>query len=425
MTNSSSGGIGLRGQKLTEDSLPVTMASDQPTIDVAIEGDSPSGDAAGRLRTADPLTIFDHYFTQDSGALFWDTDLTGSATVAKDANGNYMNLSTTTASGDRAIHQTKPYFSHQAGKSHEVLFTGVMGATKTDVRKRIGYFDANNGLFFEDNGTTLRVVRRSNVSGSIVDSAVDQASWNLDTLDGNGNSGLTLDMDQVQLFTIDFEWLGAGRVRFGFNINGVTIYCHEYLTSNVLDDPFMNTPNLPIRYEIENLGVIGESTTMKQVCCTVISEGGWNPLGVIRNVDSTSTTSTVTGEGPLLSVRLKPANNRAIIIPSGVSAAVTNGKAIIWRLYHGTSLTGASWTDVSSTSFSQVDNSATAFSGGEQIASGHVSAGASTQTFDIETSLWIASDIAGTSDILTLTVERIDTGGGASTVASISYKEFL
>jgi hypothetical protein len=402
------------------------MASDQPAIPVTL-GDEPfnnSVDAAGRLRVAEPFTMFDHYFTQDDGGLFWDTDLTGGATITRLPTESAMRLRVETANGDKAIHQTKPYFPHQAGKAHQIAMTGVLGATKADVRKRIGYFDANDGLFFEDDGTGLFVVRRTSTSGSPVDNRVAQASWNIDTLDGLGDSEITLDISKMQLFYIDFEWLGAGRVRMGFVVDGVVHYCHQFSTANVLVDAFMASPNLPLRFEIENTAAQAGNTDFIQVCSTVVSEGGWNPLGIRRAVDTGSSTIAVSTPTPILNLRLKSANNRAIVKPTGVSAGTTNGKDIIWRLIIGGSLTGASWSSVSSTAFTEVDISSTAITGGEVVATGFSTADSSSFTLDIDSSIWLVSDFAGTSDILSLEIARVGTGS-AHTVASMSFKEFL
>jgi hypothetical protein len=415
----------IRSVQYSSGTVNVSIVSSLSAIPVEVDVSGASTDAAGRLRTAEPITIFDHFFTQDSGTLFWDTSLTGSATVSKDSNANLMNLTCTTASGDKAVHQTRPYFPHQAGKAHQVLMTGILGALKTNVRQRVGYFDDDNGIFFEQDGTNLRVVRRTDTSGSPVDNAVNQSSWNLDKLDGTGDSGITLDTSLLQLFVIDFEWLGAGRLRMGFSISGEIVYCHEFATANTLSLPFMNTPTLPIRYEIENTGTAASSTTLKQICCTVVSEGGWNPLGIVRSANSGSSEININSTDiPVVSIRLKSANNRAIVIPTGISVGTANGRDILWKLFHGASLTGASWTDISSTAFTQFDNSASSLSGGEVVASGFATADQSLVTFDIKSSLWLNSDISGTSETLTLAVTRIG-GGTAKVVGAITYKEFL
>src|SRR5210317_1810584 len=149
-------------------------------------------DAFGRLRVSNPLTIFDSANIMSKGTLF-DESLTGSGTVTYTANKSTVNLNVTTASGDKVIRQSKRVMSYQPGKSLLHFSTFVMNAQESGLEQRVGTFDANNGIFFEDTGTGYQIVRRSYTSGSAVDNNVAQSSWNGDKLDGTGASGYTLD----------------------------------------------------------------------------------------------------------------------------------------------------------------------------------------------------------------------------------------
>jgi hypothetical protein len=135
----------------------------------------------------------------------------------------------------------------------------------------IGYFDSLNGLFFRQTGTALSVVRRTSTSGSVVDNVVEQANWNLDKLDGTGASGFTLDDTKAQILFIDFQYLGMGRVRMGFDINGIIVYCHEFLNANVLDVPYMQSGTLPIGILLTTTGTSVTKTSYFK-CAAVHSE---------------------------------------------------------------------------------------------------------------------------------------------------------
>jgi len=69
----------------------------------------------------------------------------------------------------------------------------------------------------------------------------------------------------------------------------------------------MSTPNLPLRYEIENDGT-GISSSFEQICSTVISEGGAQNTGLIRGLNR-GATSFVTNNNasiyPLIAFALK------------------------------------------------------------------------------------------------------------------------
>ena len=217
--------------------------------------DSEILDAFGRIRVSEPFNVFDIQFTYDLQPLFFKESNTNGDTTHV-ANSAAARLSTGgTPSGNKAIFQTKEYFRYQPGKSQSVVWTCILGAKTTDVRKRIGLFDADNGFFFEQDGSNLKIVRRTKTSGAVVDNSVNQSSWNLDVLDGTGSSGITLDETKDNIYVVDFQWLGAGRIRYGFDFGGQITYVHEIKFANTEAVPYSVTGNLPFRAVIENTDV--------------------------------------------------------------------------------------------------------------------------------------------------------------------------
>jgi len=249
---------------------------------VVIDTNSAIGDAFGRLRVSEPYSIFDSKELDGSQDRIWCQQLNGTGASSKsDANSAYT-LSVTTTD-DFAIRQTFQRFNYQAGKSQFALLTGKL-STLADVNSRIGLiegevgseaspYSAYNGIYFSSVNGTVYVNIMKNGSND----AVAQSSWNIDTMDGNGPSGVALDFTKVQIFVIDFEWLGVGRVRFGFNIDGVTHYCHQMVHANIITSTYTKTPNLPIRYEIRSTG---GADSMQKICCSIMSEGGIEQSGI-------------------------------------------------------------------------------------------------------------------------------------------------
>jgi hypothetical protein len=260
-----------------------TSGDHRPVVALATNG--PQGDAFGRLRTSNPVTLFDSKQAFDNQPLFWDdVEVSGGSTTSThsaDRASSILGVGATTA-GLR-VRQTFQSINYQPGKSQLVLLTGVLNASGggAGITRRIGFFDETNGLFFEDAEGTYNVVCRSHVTGSPVDLSVAQADWNLDTMDGEGPSGVTIDFSKAQIFVIDFEWLGTGRVRFALNIDGETFYVHEFKNANNLTSVYMSQASLPIRYEIDNDGT-GAASTLEAICTTVISEGGQEKSGALR-----------------------------------------------------------------------------------------------------------------------------------------------
>jgi hypothetical protein len=281
-------------------------------------GDSPSLDAFGRWRVSNPQTLFDskNIFDDDglgsdveNQPLFYDNQETsgGGTGTTYNANQASQTLSVSADTAGTRTRQTKMRFNYQPGKSQLVILTFCMEGTAAGITKREGIFDDNNGLFLEADGTTINFVRRTKTSGSVVNNKVAQSAWNIDKMDGEGPSEINLDFTKTQILYIDYEWLGVGRVRLGFVIDGFVFYAHEFLNSNVLDVVYMSTPNLPLRSEISNDGT-GAADTLTQICSTVISEGGSTDLGVIRYASTNGTHVDIATENTIyaiLGIRLK------------------------------------------------------------------------------------------------------------------------
>jgi hypothetical protein len=408
-----------------------TLASNQREIVEFINGltnlnllSKNNFDAFGRLRVSQPFTLFDSQNRYAADPSF-DTSLTGSGTSTFLTNESAVSLAVTTASGDKVIRQTKRYFPYQPGKSLALLTTFVMAAGKANLRQRVGYFDPNNGLFLQRNGTELSFIIRTYTGGSADDTRkVVQSAWNGDPLDGSGASGITLDTTKAQILFADFEWLGVGSVRVGFVIDGQYITAHTFDNANEVTSVYMQTATLPLRIEIENTAATASSSSMKQICSTVISEGGYEQTSIER-VARRSTTLTGIGTSfvPLVSIRLASDSLGAVVLPKQVRVLpIANGDYEI-ALVRNATLTGASY---DTTTFASVDFdvTATAMSGGDIVLNEYATAtnqaAAQAQNdllynFDMQ----LGATIAGTSDVYTVAV-RILSGTG-SAIGSLAF----
>jgi hypothetical protein len=383
-----------------------------------------------RLRVAEPFGVLDISQVVDNSPNFLGTILVGGGTAVYSINESATAMNVGVAAGDSVVRQSLEYASYQAGRGQLITMTGVMGAIKANVTQRIGYFDAENGVFFEQNGTTLRVVRRSFVTGAAVDTAVDQASWNIDTLDGAGPptnpSNVTIDMTKNQIFVIDFLWLSAGRIRFGFVIKGKIIYCHEIQTANVLAAPWATTATLPLRWEIENTGVSASPSTLLQICGAVFSEGGFDPLGLVAAASSAlppafpARTVAANTPTPLLSIRLKTAYNRAAIIPRFFEVLTETADNFQAEVFVGGTLSGGVAVVTSVSDAAEMETGRNLLTGGRRIAIGFGSVQVRTAGTLIESSRVVSSDIGGTPELLTLVVTPFT---AANVHGSLTWRE--
>jgi hypothetical protein len=345
-------------------------------------------DAFGRARMSTPLTLFDSSHRYKDNGL-WATANTANTSVAFSANEGLINLTLSNGTANSEIvRETTKVMSYQPGKSLLSMNTFVMSPAKTNLRQRVGYFGANNGIFLEKSGSTVSFVERSSVSGSVVDTPAAQETWNYDRLDGTGPSKLTLNLNQAQIFWTDVEWLGVGSVRCGFVINGQMIHCHSFHHANILSSTYITTASLPLRYEIKNTGTVSGGSTMKQICSTAISEGGYELRGdqkaVGTPVQTPKNLATAGTYYPVVSLQLKSANLDAIAILTAISVLGINSNpcSVGWQIIRGGTLTSPSWTP--SEGSVEYDMSATGISGGQVMAQGYVGiTNQSSQTIDI------------------------------------------
>jgi hypothetical protein len=354
--------------------LEVTTVSG---TNVYVQAGGTAGDAFGRLRTSSPLTLFDSSHRYSDNGL-WATSTGTGGTYAFSSGEGLVNLNVTTASGAKVLRETTKVCSYQPGKSLQVMNTFVMASGKANLRQRVGYFGADNGIYVEVSGTSApSFVERNSVSGSVNETRVSQANWNIDTLDGQGPSGFTLDITKAQIHWTDIEWLGLGTVRTGFVINGQFVHCHSFHHANLITSTYMTTASLPVRYEIENLGTTASSSTLKQVCSTVISEGGYELRGaqnaVGTPVDTPYTLTTAPTVYPIVSLRLKSTRLDAIAILTAVSLmGITNNASYNWKVIVGGTTTGGTWSNLGDDSSVEykIDASSFTLGTGRVLASG-------------------------------------------------------
>jgi len=325
-------------------------------------------DAFGRQRVSNPFTLFDssHRYSDNN---LWATSITGTAAATFSAAEGLVNLTVGTASGDQIIRETIKVFSYQPGKSLLVMSTFVMGTAQAGLRQRVGYYGDANGIYFERDGTTNYMVERSSVTGVLTNTRIAQSDWNQDKLDGTGPSGLTLDASKAQILYMDVEWLGLGTVRTGFVINGSFVPAHNFNHANLVTTTYITTASLPLRYEMTNTAATASASTLKQVCSTVISEGGYQLAGAQQSVgtaiNAPRTLTTAATLYPVISLRLKSTRLDAIVILTALSIlGITNNANYQWQAVAGGTTTAGTWVSAGANSSVEYNLTGTAFTTG-------------------------------------------------------------
>lgn len=400
-------------------------------IETSTESSIPDFDMFRRLRVSNPQTVFDSKQLKDNQPLFWDDAATSGSGTSSTYNTNQASttIAVSNLTAGTRVRQTFRRFNYQPGKSQFIMMTGVLGAAATGITARIGQFDGNNGLFFEQISTGIGLVRRTNVTSTPTDNRVAQASWNGDKLDGTGASGMTVDWSKTQIFWIAYEWLGVGSAAFGVVHNGQFITCHTMHHNNSLTTVYMSTPNLPLRYEIANGGT-GGAASLTHICCTIMSEGGVEEVGMQRGLTRGSTVMQTSNDANiygLIALRIQSSYFSAHIHVSNISIVCTSTSAYNWYLIlNPTPSASPAFTAVTNSSIeANTTMTATTLTGGTVI-----QCGTSLQTNDGGTNvigpqdIALGSNIAGTADVMYLAVQRV-TGTSESFYASINYREII
>lgn len=345
-------------------------------------------DSFGRVRVSQTFNLLgsNHRF-RDNGK--WATLAASGGTAEFSPNEGLVNLNVTSASGSKVIRETYRVFPYQPGKGLLSKHTFTMSPAKTNLRQRVGYFNDYNGLFVEKGSTSqsLCFVKRSFVTGSVVDTKISRlggvygagdTGWNVDKLDGNGPSGLTFDSDKSAILFIDLEWLGVGTVCLGFMINRKFVICHRFEHSGIITGTYMTTACLPVRYEIENLGTTASSSTLKQICSTVESEGGFELSGDPSTAGTPLLSPRVLTLAdtyyPVIALRLKANFLDSIAILSQIALMGTGNNSIYrWQLVYNPTVVGGSWVSAGDSSSLEYNITATSHSGGRAVSSGFTS----------------------------------------------------
>lgn len=412
----------------------VTQASRFDDVNIKHQ-DSGDVDAFARLRVSNPSTIFDSKQIFDNQPLFWDEELESGAGITSAHSSDTASTVITSTLNTAGVftRQTFMRFNYQPGKSQQVMMTGILDRSGggTGVERRIGLFDDDNGLFFEDNAGTIGVTRRTNVTGTPVDNTVAQASWNVDAMDGTGPSKVTVDWTKFQIFFFDFEWLGAGRVRMCLVIEGKLIPVHFFFASNVLDKVYMSTPNLPLRYQMITTGSSPVST-IESGCSTVASEGGNQQTGILRYKSTSGTHVDANVENTIyaiIGIRLKSTHLGATISIESISIDEHVGtKKYEWLLIFNPTVAGTFTYGAETNSAIETATGATAntVTGGTVITGGLASTdkfGGLTLSSVIPNALRLGADISNNVDEIVLCVRPIGGDTNLDIEGAITWRE--
>lgn len=390
------------------------------------------GDAFGRMRVSEPYTVFDNTQIYDNRNLFW-SELSLNGTAVQNRSLAKTTLAVSAGVGNYQIDQTKQRFKYQPGKSTMVLLTGVLTA-ETDVTKGIGFGDFDdsatvrndypqNGIFFLNNNGAYSW--NISLNGTIAETAT-QSQWSEDKLDGTGLSGLTFDDACTQIWFMDMEWLGVGSVRVGFVFKGEIYVVHKFHHANEnFQDVYMNTANLAPIYFINSQGGAG---SMEHICCTVISEGGFNPIGISRSIPALGTAATAIANNVselVVGMRLKGDSWNATVDMETISVlSVAKNDCRVDICMNPTYTGTVTWTDLADSTIQYaVNNNNVVSAGGTILSTSFISGNTNNLNEALSSSLKLGKDLAGDFDEIWIVITAI--GGADSFYASMQISDLM
>lgn len=392
-------------------------------------------DSFQRLRTADPETIFDSKQTLDNAPLLWDDqEVSGSGTSSTHSvnKANSILAVSATTAGLR-MRQTFRRFNYQPGKGQLIYMTGNLDLSGggTGITTGFGYGDDNNGIFLVNKEGTPNWRLRTKTSGAVVDmdTPVGTAEGKttgssgaelhvIDSLDGSGPSAKTVDFSKSIILAIDFEWLSVGIIRYCMVLDGEIVPALQINNAGYLDGAYMSTPNLPIRYWIDNDGT-GVASSMSHICATVISEGGANPKGIPQyesNAASDTAAVEVSANTADTWYAVVGLQLKAAAILSGSGSLEINGGSIIaetaddfeFALFHSPTVTGTfAYADKTNSSMQVARGSTATITDGHKIIGGFSRAEGGGGSIQLHSSLSLGAAIDGTADTVVFGVRPL------------------
>jgi hypothetical protein len=393
-------------------------------------------DSKGRVKVQTQQTIFFNTFQYGKETDVWDEATYNGGSAVFDASLSQVRMQVTNQVGSKVIRQTRNVQRYTPGRTQTIAFAVRLQTPVTGIRRRFGMFDGTDGFFFEDCGTVDALTGEPQYACVVINSdgavptveRIYRKDWNYDKLDGNGPSGITADPQAQQLVVMDYEWYGAGQIRFSFLIDGTPRLIHVVNNGNRLQTPWCKTPFLPIRLEIENLTGVAGTHYLWQGSNSLLAEGSVEKLGIAESILTPLTGINLPAARtfyPVVSIRLKSTALTGIVLPTFFQAATIDNTTIYFKLIRNATINGT-WVDhPDSDAFTQYNYTSTgAITNGNDLQSGIISAGGGGTGIRVDTDTVYQlgrSNLGTVSD--TLTIAAASSLGNKDVVASLTWIE--
>ena len=290
-------------------------------------------------------------------------------------------VSTGTTTGSNAEWETRRHAKYRAGLGGVMRFTTLFTQGIAGTEQIVGLADVEgvtashkNGYAVGFSGEDFGFFRWQND----VLFFVPLTSWN-DPLDGTGASGMTIDPTKLNVFFIQFQYLGAGAVKIWVedDLTGGMILAHTLLYANLNITPSVFNPNFHMMVRVDN-GATTSNMIAKSASMAYFIEGKteYTELQQPQTGTGQKTKTSITAERAILTVRNKSTYASKVNfldvllenITSSIEAGSANNLGAV-RLVRNATLGGTpSWSDLdTNNSLLEIDTSGTTVTGGKEL----------------------------------------------------------
>ncbi len=408
---------------------------------------------------------------------------TGSFSGTVSNTGNFAQLAIPSGGSGAALLRSKDRLHYQPGQGCESLFTAIFTSGISGTSQQIGLGNMatgesgvtadttiQDGFFFGYyNGTSVSytgVTGSASPTGSPTGTGIlhgdtfgiihtcnsrtyfyPQTSWNQDTMNGAGPSGLTLDVTKGNVYKIQYQWLGFGLI--GFYIENPTtgqitlVHTIEYANQNTITT--LLNPSMQLLAKITRAATGSGDLTLKNPSFAGIIEGKPNtnqdvrfaassaPITTTGSVGYTLATSSNTTFYHILSIQNKSLYNglpnQVEIVPDWISVinvGANNSECMLTLRLNPTFSSALTYQDVGTYAVVQYaptpGSNTPAINAGITVTNGSVLA--TFYTVQNQNVLFSLKDFTfklAPNDILTLTATTINGAQIPTIIASIGW----
>lgn len=208
----------------------------------------------------------------------------------------------------------------------------------------VGWGDEDDGFYIGVNNGSFGIMRLRNQ----IEDWVYQDDFNIDKIDGTGDSGYNIDITKGNVYQIQIQWLGFGTIKFSTETpGGIQLPFHSINFPNNYTETSILNPSLPVRYFIKNTTNAG-NVLMKFGSCAVMNEGRIELKGYGYYTSNTNL-SVGTTEVLIVSIRNKiyfnGRKNKNISLIRFIEGANDHSQQGNIYIYINSTITGTSYVD--------------------------------------------------------------------------------